>query len=222
MNSVITLGAKLISFIMHPLFMMSYVLLILLKYNPYLFGMPKSGLDLLLISVVMLSVFFPLVAIAMMKQLDMIDSFQMETRKERIGPLIATGIFYLWLYLNIKDNTGVSEAFSFFVLGTVIALFTAFFINNFSKISLHAVGMGGLVTGIFLIRQYFTYDAANFSLGSLGVFSVHINVILLAVILLCGLVASSRLLLKAHKSQDITGGLIVGVIAQLIAFAIFF
>lgn len=202
--------------------MMSYVLLILLKYNPYLFGMPKSGLDLLLISVVMLSVFFPLVAIAMMKQLDMIDSFQMETRKERIGPLIATGIFYLWLYLNIKDNTGVSEAFSFFVLGTVIALFTAFFINNFSKISLHAVGMGGLVTGIFLIRQYFTYDAANFSLGSLGVFSVHINVILLAVILLCGLVASSRLLLKAHKSQDITGGLIVGVIAQLIAFTIFF
>lgn len=207
---------------MHPLFMISYVLLILLTYNPYLFGMGKDGQGLLLISVVMLTIFFPLLAVGMMKALDMISSIEMATRKERVGPLIATSIFYLWLYINIKDNTGVSEAFSFFVLGTVIALFTAFFINNFSKISLHAVGMGGLIAGTFLIRQYFTYDAATLSLGALGDYRVHINVILIAVIILAGLVASSRLLLKAHKMSDITGGVLVGIISQVIAFMIFF
>jgi len=216
MNTTARLGAKFISIIMHPMFMMSYVLLILFKFNPYLFGLaPGKAQELFFITVVILSVFFPLVAILMMKGLNMIQSIEMKTKEERVGPLIATGIFYLWLFVNIKDNTSVSEVFT-------IALFFSFFINNFTKISLHAVGMGGLLMGVFFIRQFFTYGHAQFSLGSLGVFNIHINLILGVVILLCGLVASSRLLLDAHKSTDISGGFLVGVVSQIIAFRIFF
>ncbi|MEZ4935194.1 MAG: hypothetical protein R2788_24050 [Saprospiraceae bacterium] len=44
-------------------------------------------------------------------------------------------------------------------LGTTIALFTAFFFNNFTKISAHAVGMGGLV-GLSAINSiYMSFDA---------------------------------------------------------------
>ncbi len=136
--------------------------------------------------------------------------------------LIVTGIFYLWLFMNIKDNTSISEVFSFFVLGSTIGLFISFFVNNFSKISLHSVGMGGLLMGIFFIRQYFTYGHAQFSLGGLGAYNIHINLILGIVILLCGLVASSRLFLGAHDTRDVSGGFLVGVLSQIIAFNIFF
>lgn len=208
---------------MHPMFMMTYVLLILFKFNPYLFGLAGAkGQELFLIMVVILSVFFPLVAILMMKALNMIESLEMKSKEERVGPLIVTGIFYLWLFMNIKDNTTISEVFTFFVLGSTIALFISFFANNFRKISLHAVGMGGLLMGVFFIRQYFTYGHTQFSLGALGVYSIHINLILGLVILLCGLVASSRLLLDAHDTRDISGGFLVGVVSQIIAFNIFF
>lgn len=223
MNTILRSGAHIISILMHPLFAMTYVLLVLLKFNPYLFGLAtEKGEELLVITVVMLSVFFPLVAIFMMKALNMIESLQMKSRQERIGPLIVTGIFYIWLYLNIKDNTAISEVFSFFVLGSTIALFLAFFINNFSKISLHAVGMGGLVMGMFFIRQYFTYGAATFALGPIGTYSIHINLIFGIIVLMCGLVATSRMILGAHDKTDITGGFMVGVISQIIAFRIFF
>ena len=217
------LGAKLISIIMHPMFMMTYVLLVLFKFNPYLFGLAgEKGQELFLITVVILSIFFPLVGVLMMKALNMIESLEMKTKEERVGPLIVTGIFYLWLFMNIKDNTSVSEVFSFFVLGSTIALFISFFVNNFSKISLHAVGMGGLLMGIFFIRQYFTYGHAHISFGGLGVYNIHINLILGIVILFCGLVATSRLILGAHDTRDISGGFLVGVVSQIIAFKIFF
>ena len=120
MNTTARIGAKLISIIMHPMFMMTYVLLILFKFNPYLFGLSAGkGQELFLITVVILSVFFPLVAILMMKALNMIESLEMKSKEERVGPLIVTGIFYLWLFMNIKDNTSISEVFSFFVLGSV-------------------------------------------------------------------------------------------------------
>jgi len=76
--------------------------------------------------------------------------------------------------------------------------------------------------GVFFIRQFFTYGHAQFSLGGLGVYNIHINLVLGIVILLCGIVASSRLFLGAHKTTDITGGFLVGVISQIIAFRIFF
>ncbi len=203
--------------------MITYVLIILFQFNPYLFGLAADrGQELFLITVVILSVFFPLVAILMMRGLNMIESIEMKDKQERVGPLIVTGIFYLWLYMNIKDNTAVSEVFSFFVLGSTIALFVSFFINNFSKISLHAVGMGGLLMGVFLIRQFFTYGHAQISFGGLGTYNIHINLVLGIVILLSGLVASSRLLLDAHKSSDISGGFLVGVISQVFAFKVFF
>lgn len=223
MNSLIRSGAHLVSIVMHPLFIMTYMLLVLFKFNPYLFGLADDrSQGLFLITVVILTIFFPLLAVVMMKALHMINSIQMKSRQERIGPLIITGIFYLWLYLNIKDNTAISEAFSFFVLGCTIALFISLFINNFTKISLHTVGVGGLLMGVIFVRQYFTYNAAHFSLDLLGDYYIHINLVLGIIILWCGLVATSRLLLRSHQSSDILGGFIVGILSQIIAFRIFF
>lgn len=223
MNTVIRPASHILSIIMHPMFMITYVLLILFKYNPYLFGLAhEKGQSLFLITVVMLTVFFPLVAIVMMKALNMIESVQMKTRQERIGPLIVTGIFYIWLYLNIKDNSGIPEIFSSFVLGSTIALFIAFFINNFSKVSLHAVGMGGFVMGLFFIRQYFAYGFASFDFIGVGDYMIHINILFYLSIFLSGLVASSRLILGAHLASDLSGGFLIGLFAQLLAFRIFF
>jgi len=216
--------ANVISIIFHPLFIVSYVFVFLMQANPYLFGYhDDKSKGLVIISVVMLSVMFPLISIFMMRALGLISGLKMADKKERIGPLIATGLFYLWLYVNIRKNDIVPEAFSFFLLGTIIALFMGLFLNSFTKISLHTIGAGGFLAGVFLISYNFTFGLFEVSFPWIEkLYLLHVNLIVLAVIVIAGLVGSSRLYLKIHSEDEIYGGYLVGIIAQIIAYRIFF
>lgn len=210
--------AKAISYLFHPVFIVLYVLLLLLTVNPFLFSFQDPKVQgLIIINVFVTTIIFPLVSIAMLKMLGFIQTVHMEDRMERVGPLIITGIFYIWLYLNIKNNDYVPDAFSYFVLGCTIALFLAFFINIFSKISLHAVGMGGLVAAVGIMYSSFSY-----TVFSLAGWTVAMRLVVIIAVLATGLVCSSRLLLGAHRPDDVYGGLLVGVIGQLVAYAIVF
>lgn len=218
---MLRLGANIISVIFHPLFMVPYVLGLLLVINPYLFSIQDSkSKGIILLSVFFLSVFFPLFGILMLKLVGLTKSMQMNDREERIGPLIITSIFYLWLFVNIRNNPGIPEAFNAFTLGATIGIFFAFFINNFSKISLHGVGVGGLLAGTFMIRFFFSYEEFLLNLGPLGTFLINVDILLMAAILIAGMVCSARLYLNAHKESDLYGGFVVGVFSQLIAYII--
>lgn len=214
--------AKVISYLFHPLFIISYVLAIIMVVNPYLFGVqdPKM-MGLILISTFLLATFFPLISISMMRALGLIKNFKMEDRRERIGPLIVTAIFYLWLFLNVKDNPGIPDAFSFFVLGAIIGLFIAFFINNFQKISLHGVAVGGFLVGIAIIGIVFSYGSFVLNIPSIGSYTVDISLLYILAVLIAGLVLSSRLQLNAHTKGELYGGFFVGAISQVLAFIIF-
>ena len=215
--------ARGISIIFHPLLITSYVLIISLLVNPYLYGVQDTkSKGVILISVFLLSFFFPVISVLMMKALGLITSLDMKDKKERIGPMIATAIFYLWLYINIKDNTVIPGAFSFFVLGATIALFLSFFINTFQKISLHGVGMGGFLVAILIIGYQFSYG--SFIIDPPGGKAYHINIFLLYIlaILIVGITLTSRLILGAHNKDQLYGGLFIGAASQLFAYALFF
>ncbi len=213
--------AGIVSYIFHPLFIVSYVLLLIMMINPYLFSIqdPK-GKGIIVIFTIALTIFFPIVSILMMRGLALIKSIHMEDKYDRIGPLIATSVFYLWLFLNLKDNPGIPKAFSFFILGSVIALFICFFLNIFQKVSLHAAGVGGLLVGVVLIGQNYGYDYININLGSGAGFKVHLLALYMIIIFICGLTMTSRLMVGAHSKDELYGGFFVGSVSQLIAFAI--
>jgi len=216
--------AKFTSIIMHPLFIIGYVLIFLILANPYIFGFsgPKAQ-GLVLISVLTISVMFPMIAILMMKALGLISSLEMPDKKERIGPLIITGLFYMWLYVNIRNNDNIPAALSFFVLGCTIAVFIALTINSFTKISLHAIAGGGFLTGMLFIVYHWTYGYVDIPLPFLGLeWRWSDRMVMLVVMLLSGAIGTARLYLKAHRQDEIYGGYIVGILAQLIAYRIFF
>ncbi len=216
--------ARIISVIFHPLLIVTYMLVLLLLVNPYLFGVSRIGehASKLLILQVFLSTFFiPAFAVAMLRFMGMIDSMEMKTRHERIGPYLITGIFYLWMFRNFLDNTQVPTAFTSFMLGATIGLFIAFFINIFSKISAHAVGMGGLLGMVAITLLLFSYDTFTVN-APFGALEVSMSAVLIATVLLAGLVGTARLLLQAHEPMDLYGGYIVGFAAQFIALRILF
>ena len=209
-----------VSVIFHPLCIVTYVTLFLVYTNPYIFGFsnPKAQ-GLLLISVVTITFMFPAIAIGLMKTLGLISSLQMPHLKERIAPLVTTGLFYLWLYINIKQNDVIPTALTFFILGSTIAIFVALVINIFTKVSLHAIALGGFVMGMALILFYFSHSDIVFSLSQYNVI-LDQRTVLFFVILAAGLVGTARLYLGAHKPEDVYGGYIVGILSQLVAFNI--
>jgi len=214
--------SQLLSVLFHPLLIVIYVFLLFLLINPYLFPY-RTGREF---GTIMLVVFFttiviPGISILMMYFVGLISSLQMWDKTERIGPLIVTAICYLWLFLNVRTHDAIPPAFTIFLLGSIIALFIAFFINNFSKISLHAVGLGGMLLAIINILSFDQRAYSIIKIGNDMSLSIH-NIFLLSIIvIIIGAVLSSRLYLKAHQLQDVTGGLLVGIVGQLIAINLF-
>jgi hypothetical protein len=224
-TKIALLPAQVISVLFHPLLIPTYMLALLLMVNPYLFGVNHIGdpLSQLFILRIFAGTFFiPAIAIIVMRLLGMIQSLEIHDRMERTGPYIITGIFYLWLFRNLIDNPQVPTAYTIFMLGATIGLFMAFFINIFSKISAHAVGMGGLVAMVVLTLFLFSYDTFSLRTAWFGVLYFNMTVVLLAVLLAAGLVGTARLMLRAHEPMEVYGGFAVGVIAQLIALRILF
>jgi membrane-associated phospholipid phosphatase len=213
--------ARLISFIFHPLLMITYMLVILLSVNPFLFGvnsLTEASSRLLILQVFLSSFFIPGMAVAMLRFTGLVKSIELPDKQDRIGPYIISGIFYLWLFRNLLSNTLIPNIYSSFVLGATIALFLAFFINIFSKISAHSTGMGGLVAMIIITMTFFpeypTFTLPWFNGESL---QITLSALLIIGIVLSGLVGVSRLMLEAHEPKDLYGGYLIGFIAQFIA-----
>lgn len=212
--------AKAVSVVFHPLLMPTYMLALLLLINPFIFGVNSiwdSTGKLNLLRIFLYTFFIPIFAVVMLRPLGFIQSLEMEDKSERTGPYIITIVFYLWAYMNMRNSALFPPAYGCFMLGAVIALFMTFFINIFTKISAHAVGMGGLLGMVIITMLRFSHDVFTIQAGSLGVISFNMNAVLMLVILLCGLVGTSRLLLQAHEPRDLYGGFMVGFVAQFLA-----
>ncbi len=209
--------AYFFSILFHPLLVLTYMLILLLLVNPYIFGVNSIGSSTPLILLIFLSTFFiPAVAVSMMKLLGLISSFEMQDRHERIGPYIITGILYLWIFRNVLENPNIPYPYKVFVLGATLGLFLAFFINLFSKISMHAVGMGGLVGMLILTVSFYSYTSFVIPLGKYS-FEMNTYLLLMLAIIFSGIVGTSRLLLGAHEKNDLYGGFLVGIATQFIA-----
>lgn len=212
--------AKLISYIFHPL-LLFYVLVVLTYWvNPFAFRVEQgTALGIMRIMTFIILVFFPLLATVLMKGLKLISSFEMEDKQERIGPMIATIVFYIWYFINIKNDPAYPSHMAMIALGGTISLCAAFFINNFSKISLHTVGAGSFVAGMIILLTRFKSSKLLVDINS-NVYELSPYLIIGISLLLAGLIGTSRLILGVHKKDDLYGGYIVGILSMLIAMKI--
>lgn len=188
---------------------------LLMIINPYAFGISSIGekrSGLLIIYVFIQATLIPGIAISLMKVLGLVRNLDMQNPTGRIGPFIAAGVLYLWLYINFSRLPEIPLGFKVAALGVIIALFTSFLINLFTKISIHATGMGGLIGMIMNTMLLFSYS--NFQIGN---HSFSMYGLLFAAILMAGLVGSARMILKNHQPKDLINGYLVGFSAQLIA-----
>lgn len=195
---------KLISYVFHPLFIPSYIFYLLIRVFPFEFaGINQWELNMKTFSVFWMTAFFPGFAVFLLWRLKFIDNIYLRTQKERIIPFFITMFFYWWMYYLSRNFTDQPIVLKFFYFGIFISTSIGVIINNFIKISLHGMAMGGALTAIILFSLFY---------------NAPISIIILAAILLTGLVSTARLLVSNHSTLEIYTGLIVGAICQIAAY----
>jgi len=210
---------KVISLLFHPLLMLTLILLTQMWMQPNLFlGSNPQFKGILIISVFSTTFLMPGVATLLMKFMNLLPSLEMPEKSHRTGPLIVTAIFHLWIYKNLLDNPEVPLVFGAAALGAILTLFICFFINLFHKISLHAAGLGGWLSAVFICVLYYAQDQFLIVDGEEVQWSIHAGVFISFLIFITGMVTAGRLYLKAHTPQELIGGFFVGVSGQLLAF----
>jgi hypothetical protein len=203
---IIKFVAHIFSYIFHPIFIPVYITWFLTSVHPsYFSGFSMYQKNWLVLRVAYSMVFFPLITVLLLRALKFIDSFFLHTQKDRIIPYIACGIFYFWVYLVFKNQPNIPIVLTACIFSVFLASSAALIANIYLKISMHAIGMGGVI-GILLIIMY-----SNTMLTTLP-FSIAF--------LLTGLVCTSRLIVSNHQPKEIYLGVLLGIISQLIGAAV--
>lgn len=203
---VVKFFAHLFSYIFHPLFIPLYVTYFLVFIHPsYFAGFAPQQKTWLLVRVAYIMIFFPLLTVLLLKGLGFINSILLKTQKDRIIPYIACGIFFFWSYQVFKNQHQIPLILTSFSFAVFLSSSAALMANIYFKISMHAIGMGGVV-GLFLVIMQ-----QNTMLMTLPI---------TVALLITGIVCTSRLLISNHTNKEIYTGLLMGIVCQFIAAAI--
>jgi len=196
--------AKIISYIFHTLFIPIYIFLWLTLRFPFEFaGISPTGLMLRKISVFWITAFFPAFSVFLLWRLKFIDSIFLKTQKERIVPYIIIMIFYWWMWYLSRNFSDQPEVLKFFFLGIFYATVPSLILNNFFKISMHAIGVGAALT--FVVLTCFYYQ-------------LYLGADIAIITLITGIVCTARFIVSDHTNLDVYSGLIVGALCQVIAY----
>lgn len=198
-----TAAARAISYICHPMLLSTYAMIILFNMRGYFsMGIPSKAKWMIGILIFIITGLLPMLTAVLMSRLGIIKSMQMDQREERIWPFVITAIYYYLGYYLLKQ-LDLSPIFLLFMLGAFVTVVIGLMVSFFWKISVHMIGMGGLVgafTGLSLKLM------------------IDVPVLIIALILLSGLTGFSRLKLLAHNPAQVLAGFVAGFGSFILLF----
>jgi membrane-associated phospholipid phosphatase len=148
------------------------------------------------------TIFLPLSLIWMLKRQKIIQSMSLERKEERIYPFFITAIFYFitWYVFN---SLGIFPFLSLIFIISMVLVMAATTISFLWKISIHSMSMGAMSIAVLYLHS------AHYISSTWPVYTV---------ILLSGLVASSRRKLQAHTAAQVYGGYLLGTLLTALVF----
>ena len=195
--------SKMVTILFHPLFVPFYMLLLLLNVNLFFAMLIPVKIKLLLSALVFITtILLPLLTVFLLYRLKFVKSFQLQSREERIYPLLAVAIFYYLTYYLLKSFP-ISFIFSYYMLGSTFLTILAMIISFYRKISLHMIGIGGMLGLLMGLSLNLKLDLTWF---------------VVAAIILGGILGFARIQSNSHKPSEIYSGFLVGASVMFLLF----
>ncbi len=197
--------ARLISIILHPIFIPIISFYLSIKMVPDLDFTIANYQNYILLILVICTIMLPALCMLFLIKFDVISSLEMTKNQERPFPLLLTGGFLI-LSLKLTEKLFVfTPVLKKELVGAIIIILLASIISKFWKISLHMLGVGGLI-GVLVSLQYLY--------GGLSSMIIYF-------MLIAGITAMARIYLKAHNHSQIYVGFIVGFIIECVIILLF-
>tara|TARA_Y100000589_G_scaffold132495_1_gene126433 strand:- start:107081 stop:107695 length:615 start_codon:yes stop_codon:yes gene_type:complete len=187
--------ALIISYFFHPLWYPLLGVYILFQTPTYVnYAIPDNYKWKIYILLGFITIVSPLVTLIILKKIKLVRDKHLALAQERIYPYITTIIYYIFA-IYLFQKAGVPAVILYYLLGATIAVFLDFLLNFKLKISAHTTAVGGLLAMLLAVSLRWRIDLSFY--------------IVLA-FLVAGIVSTARLMLQAHKLNEVLLGFLVG------------
>ena len=188
--------AKIISYILHPLLLTTYFVLMLGWLMPRFLLIPASAVLTFAGLVFVMTFVLPVANLVMFKTFGTLPSLHMTTRRERLLPFTLITIIYAVVTVMFFYKVSANVNFNKVMLIILVLIFTATVVTFFQKISVHSIAMCGAIGIMVPLNKVAENSALLFP--TIGVLT------------LAGMVMSARLYLNAHTPREVMFGAILG------------
>jgi hypothetical protein len=193
-GNVTNRAARILSVVFHPLFMPLYGLLIIFTAPTFFRYLPLRVKEILFLIVLVNNVLIPLSLVPFFRFKNIISSWVVESRRERIIPLLAASIlFSITSFIMHRLPIALFLKAYFYSLAFITVFLLT--INLWYRISLHAAGAGAMVALVLTLSLKM---------------SSALPVLTVTVLLVSGLILSSRLKLNSHSPGEVYSGFLTG------------
>lgn len=187
------------SYVFHPLFIGVYGAILYFIFTPFWYD--HQDIFIVFIQIIILTILIPITLFYFLASLGKINSFVSPSLHDRKIPLVLSMFLCGLLIYKSIDINHLPELFYFFLGILSISCMALIFLFFNVKISIHMAGMSAL-----------TFFAIGLSLMSKHDMTSTIAFL----ILLNGLVGSSRLFAKAHHVNEVFYGFFLGMLSQMV------
>jgi len=200
----LNLLSQVISVVFHPVFLPVYGLLIIFNAPTFMVYLPYDIKRVIFLLATVNMTVVPLALIPLLRYRNLITSYSMESASERIIPL-SLGVLLYTVTTVIFYSYQIPVLIKSFMLAASVTSLILLVITFWWKISIHSAGLGALLATVM----------------SLSIrMEARLATLLIVMILLSGLVMTSRLYLRAHNPSQVYGGFVTGFAAFIIIMGI--
>lgn len=193
--------ARIVSTVTHPLFIPLAAVYIAYNFDWAINGsLSDDQMQIIYMVVAFSTLIFPLLNILLLKWYGVVSSLSMPHRAERHAPYISTIFFFALGYYMLRKGALPDPLFSI-LTGSILTLALITLINFKWKISAHSAGIFGLIGALIALFQIHSF-------GNITLMSI--------LVLLGGLVITSRLILNAHTPAETYWGAGLGFLTSYI------
>lgn len=196
--------AKVLSVLFTPFYLPILGLLILFIFS-YLSLLPLTYKLFLLLMFYLFTVFLPTALIRFYRRYQGWTLIELGSRERRAVPYVISIFSYLLCYY-IMAATHVPHFMGSILIAALVIQVACAIINLFIKISTHTAAIGGVTGALLAFSVIFSFNPVWW---------------LCIVLLLAGMVGTSRMILRQHSLRQVVLGYLAGVACSFVSVLLF-
>jgi len=194
------LFAKFISAVFHPFLMPLFTMFLLRHFDVFLSN--RTDVFIYLTLIIVIITFATGASIILMRKRGLISDLDIRNRSERFTPFIIVLGYYVIAYILTLELTGIviPVLYRSLMLGLVVSILTGLIVTMRFKLSMHLLAIGGVLASVIYVGIINETSDVNW---------------ISSIVIASGLLAWSRLELKAHTLKEVYVGFSVGFLCML-------